>query len=110
MRDGAWIGRIDLRRFGVVDAVSRTDARREDHLVRSLPARSSVSILDVMNEVTRRLGKIEEGIPQAAAHLPGLPPAGRGRPACTGPLKAGTDSREMPAPGRSAVRERPRGV
>jgi hypothetical protein len=87
-----------------------TDARREDHLVRSLSALSPASTLDLMNEVTRILGKLEEGNPQAAAQLPGLPPAERGRPTRTGPLKAGTDSPEMSGPGQSAACERSRGI
>jgi hypothetical protein len=63
----------------------RTDARREDHLVRSLPALSPASTLDLKNEITRILGKIEEGNPQSAAQLPRLPAAERGRPTRTGP-------------------------
>jgi hypothetical protein len=79
-----------------VRRLRRNDARREDHLVRSLPALSPVGTVDLMNEVNRILGKIEEGNPQTSAQHPGLSPAERGRPTRTGPLKAGADSREMP--------------
>ena len=87
-----------------------TDARRADHIVHSLPALSPASPLDLMNEVTRILGKIEEGNPQGTARLPGLPPPERGRPTRTGPLIADIDSGEVSDPDRSAIRERSHGI